>query len=84
MIIPKNQTFLHRIWGLGLQSDDDLVLDAHAAMEAEPGVPGHGCWESCGKPRENHEKTWKRWKHLENMGTEKIEVNFLKMARIFL
>lgn len=23
---------------LGLQSDDDLVLDAHAAMEAEPGV----------------------------------------------
>ena len=24
--------------GLGLQSDDDLVLDAHAAMDAEPGA----------------------------------------------
>ena len=70
MIIPKKQTFLHRIWGLGLQSDDDLVLDAHAAMEAEPGVPGAAgkVVENPGKIMKKHERDGK---HLENMGTEK-------------
>eukprot|EP00434_Breviolum_minutum_P000139 symbB.v1.2.000119.t1/scaffold15.1/size524077/10 len=35
---PKVKSELGIFVRLGLQSDDDIVLDAHAAMEAEPGV----------------------------------------------